>query len=60
MQRKRPLQLQPRRSKPTDKHKVSTGGEVPENKPAGVVALMAQTQQIPVQAQRLIELPRYT
>jgi hypothetical protein len=28
---------------------------VPENEPAGVVALMAQAQQILVQAQRLIE-----
>src|ERR1700730_10222944 len=30
--------------KPADKHQVSTGGQVAQNEPGGVIALTAQTQ----------------
>ena len=33
-----------------DIHQVSTGGQVTQNEPSGIVALAAQTQQILVQA----------
>src|ERR1700730_3993191 len=36
-------------------HQVSTGGQVTQNKPGGIIALAAQTQQILVRAQRQIE-----
>jgi hypothetical protein len=36
-------------------HQISTGGQVTENEPGGIVALTAQTQQVLVQALRQIE-----
>jgi hypothetical protein len=56
MKRKRRFQMRPRWYKPAGKQQVSTGAEVPQNKPTGIIALTAQTQKIFVQALRQIEL----
>ena|SRR6516165_12120922 len=55
IKRKHVLQMGPGSTKPADKHEVSTGRQVTQNEPGGVVALAAQTQQILVQALRQIE-----
>src|SRR5262249_25231666 len=55
IKRKHVLQMGSGSSKPADKHQVSTGGQVTQDEPGGVVAPAAQTQQILVQALRQIE-----
>src|SRR4051794_15812804 len=50
------FQLRSRERKSASKQQFSTQGEVTENEPSGIVALMAHTQQILVQAQRQIYL----
>src|SRR5262249_17270492 len=52
IKRKRLFQMRSGWRKPAGKHQVSTGGQVTQNEPGGIVALAAQTQQILGHAQR--------
>ena len=55
VKRKHLFEMRPGRSKPADRHQCSSGGQVAQNEPGGLVALMAQTQQILIEALRQIE-----
>src|ERR1700730_11636230 len=55
IKRQRLFEMRPGRRRPADMHQISTGGEVTQNEPAGIVALTAQTQQILGKALRQIE-----
>src|SRR6516162_4334183 len=44
--------MRPGWRKPTGHQEISTGGQVTQNEPSGVIALAAHTEQILVQAQR--------
>src|SRR5260370_27142322 len=46
IKRKRFFEMRPGRSKPGGTQQISTGGEVTQNEPGGIVALTAQMQQI--------------
>src|SRR5277367_2065875 len=49
------FQMRPGSQKPAGKHQVLPGGQVTQNESAGIVALIAEMQQILVQALRQIE-----
>ena len=55
VKRKQLFQMRPGQSKPTRKHQTCARDAVTENESAGIVALIAQPQQILAQAPRHIE-----
>src|ERR1700730_6661745 len=55
IKRQRLFEMRPGRRRPADMHQISTGAQVTQNEPAGIVALTAQTQQILGKALRQIE-----
>jgi len=55
IKRKHLFQMRLGLRKPAGKHQGSTGGQVPQNEPAGIIALAAQTQQVLSEKLRPIE-----